>query len=96
MVGKRKAEHAITNIDPRVFKNKPLNAVSQHTPAGRARVSRVTAIVNPVLPRQPVPPIFTADPSIFTEDNVIDDGDDEDVSGYFSAQVYCFSIFLNI
>lgn len=95
MVGKRKAEHAITNIDPRTFKNRSLDAVSQHTPSGRTRVARVTAILNPVLPRLPEPPIFTADPSNFTEECGVDDGDDEDVSSYFSTQVYFFIVFLN-
>jgi hypothetical protein len=88
MVGKRKAEYAITNIDPRALKNRPLDAVSQHAPGGRTRVARVTAVLNPVLPRLPEPPLFTADPSNFTEERAVDDDDDEDISGYFSAQVF--------
>lgn len=101
MVGKRRAENAVTNIDPRIFKSKPFTALSQHTSNGRARTTRVTAVVNPVLPRLtkpplPEPPIFTADPSNFAEETFVgnDDDDDEDnLRHYFSAQVFYFGIF---
>ena len=89
-MGKRKKVNTLTKIDPNTLIPKPLTALSQHESCGGARV---TTAVHPVLPSTPAPPpeppIFSADPSNFTDEYLNDEENVEHVSeGYFAVQLY--------
>ena len=92
-MGKRKAKHTLTKIDPSILEFKP-TAISQHASHGGARV---TTAVNPIQPSVPSVDslLFDFDPGNFNEEHAEGDVDEEDVSkGYYVARV-CFIIIIH-